>query len=188
MERQRVHFVLHKDVQVHHLIADTKVVAFTQFQQALSFADCLTHHTAGDQHVEVCIAHTHIRSGFRRCPEFTRVLFKRIGFFHLLLRQRQQFLQGKSLLVQMMLRYAGDHLQPRIEVVRLQLQRLAEIFHVLFLGCCLLCKIQIIVGCFGCVVFLRGTLLIVLCEELFRQCICIVLTLDLVCVRIQETL
>ena len=57
MERQRVHFVLHKDVQVHQLIADTKVVAFAQLQQALSFADCLTHHTAGDQHVEVCIAH-----------------------------------------------------------------------------------------------------------------------------------
>ena len=88
----------------------------------------------------------------------------------------------------MMLSRAGDHLQPRVEIVRLQFQRLAEIFHVFLFGGCLLREIQIIIGCFGCMILLRGTLLIILREEPLRQRIRIVLALDLVCVRIHEML
>ena len=67
--------------------------------------------------------------------------------FHLLVRCVEQLLQGKPPLVRL-LRCTQDQLESCIQIVRLQLQRLVQIFHSFFLRRDLFGEIQIIVRCF----------------------------------------
>ena len=117
--------------------------------RTLPFIDCPAHHTAGDQHVEVCTAHAHVRSGFRCCPKLAGVLFERACLFHLLVRRFEQLLQGKQLLFYLVICCAHNQLKSGIQIVRFQLQGFVEIFRALFSGRCPSRKLQIIAGRFG---------------------------------------
>ena len=64
-----MHLVLHLHIQVHQLIAHTKVVTFAQFQHPLACMDGLTQHAAGNQRLEIGMIDPHIRSDLDIEPE-----------------------------------------------------------------------------------------------------------------------
>ena len=154
VQRQSVHLIFHVGVQVHQLITNAEIVILAQLQKALTFVDCPVHHTAGDQGVKIGIADAHIRSGLENLPERANVLFEMPLRFQLLCGGFHELLQCRKLLIHLVFHRMDDQLKLRVNIVRLQFQRLAKIFDALLFGCSLLRKIQIIVGGFRSSVFI----------------------------------